>query len=91
MVDDAHNSVFAWARKAPGQPPVAVICNMTPTLHHNYRLRLPHDGTWREILNTDAQIYGGSGQGNLGSVNAAHGGAPVTLPPLATIMLEHAG
>jgi len=64
---------------------------MTPTLHHDYWLRLPHDGHWREVLNSDAQIYGGSGQGNLGSVNARHGGAHVTLPPLATIMLEYTG
>jgi 1,4-alpha-glucan branching enzyme len=91
VVDDAQNSVFAWLRKCPGQPPIAVIANMTPTLHRDYWLRLPHDGKWREVLNSDAQIYGGSGQGNLGSVEARHGGAHATLPPLATIMLEYAG
>jgi 1,4-alpha-glucan branching enzyme len=91
VVDDAQNSVFAWLRKCPGQPPIAVIANMTPTLHRDYWLRLPHDGKWREVLNSDAQIYGGSGQGNLGSVETRHGGAHATLPPLATIMLEYAG
>ena len=88
IVDDAQNSVFAWLRKAPGHAPVAVVCNMTPVLHEHYRLPLPLDGAWREILNSDAAIYGGSGKGNLGSVNARHGAADIVVPPLATIMLE---
>ena len=60
---------------------------MTPTVHHGYRLPLPHEGVWAEILNSDAPAYGGSGQGNLGQVRAHHGAAFVTLPPLATLML----
>ena len=88
IVDDADNSVFAWARRAPGEAPVAVVCNMTPTTHHHYRLPLPQDGVWHEILNTDAPAYGGSGQGNLGQVTAHNGAAHVTLPPLATLMLR---
>jgi len=64
---------------------------MTPALRTGYRLPLPHDGAWREVLNSDAQVYGGSGQGNLGLVMADRGAAHVTLPPLATIMLEYAG
>jgi 1,4-alpha-glucan branching enzyme len=91
VVDDAQNSVFAWLRKAPGAKPVAVISNMTPALRTGYRLALPHDGAWREVLNSDAEIYGGSGKGNLGQVTAEHGAAHVTLPPLATIMLEYEG
>lgn len=91
IVDDAANSVFAWLRKTPGANPVAVISNMTPALRTGYRLPLPHDGTWREVLNSDATAYGGSGQGNLGSVTAQGGAADVTLPPLATIMLEFEG
>jgi len=90
IVDDAQNSVFAWLRKAPGAKPVAVVSNMTPALRTGYRLPLPHDGAWHEVLNSDAEIYGGSGQGNLGSVTAERGAAFVTLPPLATIMLEYA-
>ncbi|HZF46307.1 MAG TPA: 1,4-alpha-glucan branching enzyme, partial [Sphingomonadaceae bacterium] len=89
--DDAGASVFAWLRKAPGAPPVAVISNMTPTLHDHYRLPLPHDGVWREVLNSDAEYYGGSGKGNRGMVTAEAGAAHVILPPLATIMLEYAG
>jgi 1,4-alpha-glucan branching enzyme len=91
VVDDAPASVFAWLRKAPGAPPVAVVSNMTPTLHSHYRLPLPRDGEWQEVLNSDAEIYGGSGQGNMGVVRAEGGAANVLLPPLATIMLEYAG
>jgi 1,4-alpha-glucan branching enzyme len=91
IVDDADNSVFAWLRKAPGASPVAVIANMTPATHDHYRLPLPHDGVWREVLNSDAAIYGGSGKGNLGRVTAKDGVAQVVLPPLATVMLEHEG
>ena len=91
VVDDAAASVFAWARKAPGERPVVIVCNMTPQVHDHYRLPLPHDGQWREVLNSDAQDYGGSGIGNLGHVEASGGAALVVLPPLATIMLEYAG
>jgi 1,4-alpha-glucan branching enzyme len=86
--DDKANSVFAWVRQAPGAAPVAVIANMTPVIRPNYRVPLPHNGRWREILNSDAIQYGGSGQGNLGSVEAREGACILTLPPLATIMLE---
>jgi 1,4-alpha-glucan branching enzyme len=91
--DDQDNSVFAWLRKAPGEKPIAVICNLTPTFHERYELSLPAAGRWREILNTDAEIYGGSGKGNGGRVEAHATGsgwarAGVTLPPLAVIMLE---
>jgi 1,4-alpha-glucan branching enzyme len=90
VVDDSENAVFAWLRKADGEPRVAVIANMTPTPHANYRMPLPRDGEWREVLNSDATCYGGSGMGNLGLVTARDGSATVTLPPLATIMLEAA-
>ncbi|MFT4182554.1 MAG: 1,4-alpha-glucan branching protein GlgB [Rhizobium sp.] len=92
VVDDFENSVFAWLRKAPGEKPIAVITNFTPVYRENYTLRLPAEGRWREILNTDADIYGGSGKGNGGRVQAVSAGgsihATITLPPLATIMLE---
>jgi 1,4-alpha-glucan branching enzyme len=91
IVDDAENSVFAWLRKAPGVNPVAVIANMTPTLRTDYEVPLPLAGKWNEILNSDSVHYGGTGKGNLGQVKAADGRATVTVPPLATIMLEYAG
>ena len=64
---------------------------MTPALRTGYRLPLPHDGAWREVLNSDAADYGGSGQGNMGVIEARDGAATVTLPPLATIMFEWEG
>lgn len=88
VVDDAAQSVFAWLRKAPGARPVAVICNLTPAVREGYRVPLPHDGRWAEILNSDAALYGGSGIGNMGGVEARDGGAVMTLPPLACVMLE---
>ncbi len=96
VVDDADQSVFAWLRLGgEGSAPVAVVSNLTPVPRHNYRIGLPQSGPWREILNTDAAQYGGSGMGNLGRVTAtdtpSHGfpaSAEVLLPPLATIYLR---
>ena len=91
VVDDSANSVFAWERHAPGQPPVAIISNMTPVPRYGYGLQLSRGGTWREIINSDAGVYGGSGIGNGGRITAGPDGhASVTLPPLSTLMLEAA-
>ncbi|KQM19401.1 1,4-alpha-glucan branching protein GlgB [Novosphingobium sp. Leaf2] len=90
VVDDQENCVFAWLRKSAGANPVAVIANMTPTMRSGYELRLPLDGKWNEILNSDSLHYGGTGKGNLGQIRATDGRATVTLPPLATVMLEYA-
>jgi 1,4-alpha-glucan branching enzyme len=89
IADDIDNSVFAWLRLAPGANPIAVVCNMTPVPRARYRVTAPYDGTWREVMNSDAAIYGGSGQGDLGSVAASGGAMTLMLPPLATIMLEY--
>jgi 1,4-alpha-glucan branching enzyme len=93
IADDHANSVFAWLRKAPGEKPIAVVTNFTPVYRENYAVPLPAEGRWREILNTDAEIYGGSGKGNGGAVEARRQAtgriaATITLPPLATLMLE---
>jgi 1,4-alpha-glucan branching enzyme len=90
VAEDRENAVFAWVRRAPGEAPVVVITNFTPQVLTGYRITLPASGTWCEILNTDAHVYGGSGVGNLGGVVAeGDGGAVITIPPLATIMFEH--
>ncbi|MGH6805525.1 MAG: alpha amylase C-terminal domain-containing protein, partial [Ensifer adhaerens] len=65
----------------------------TPVYRENYTIPLPVAGRWKEILNTDAEIYGGSGKGNGGAVQAQKDQtgattATITLPPLATLMLE---
>ena len=91
--DDSTNSVFAFLRSHDGRS-VLVICNMTPVPRHGYRIGVPHAGGWREVLNTDAADYGGSGMGNGGYVAtqnvSSHGWADsleLVLPPLATLML----
>ena len=73
---------------------MVVTCNFTPEPIHGYRLGLPRPGRWREVLNTDAVDYGGSGVGNCGAVEAAeepcHGrrwSAVLTLPPLGSLVL----
>jgi 1,4-alpha-glucan branching enzyme len=96
IADDRENSVYAWARHSGEDGAIlAVISNFTPVPRHDYVLPLPRAGVWREILNSDAPHYGGSGVGNLGQVTAAaegsHGkpaSARVSLPPLGTIYLE---
>ena len=91
IADDSANSVFAWVRRAPGAAPIVVIANLTPVARAPYVIRMPENGRWREILNSDAHEYWGSGLGNMGVVEAAGGKALITLPPLATIMLEFEG
>ena len=73
IVDDSKNSVFAWLRKAPDGHPIAVISNFTPVVRDFYEVPLPSAGRWREIINTDAAVYGGSGKGNGGWVEAVDG------------------
>ena len=98
-VDDAASSVFAWLRFGEdGARPVAVVANFTPVPREGYRIGLPAGGRWREILNTDAVIYGGSGCGNAGGIDANGGetgafpcSAAIRLPPLGTLWLVHEG
>nr|WP_245405630.1 1,4-alpha-glucan branching protein GlgB [Sphingobium sp. Sx8-8] len=89
LVDAAADSVFAWVRRAPGSAPILIVSHFTPLLRHGYRMRLPCAGRWREIMNSDALEYGGSGAGNMGIVTAdEEGWANVTIPPFGTLMLE---
>jgi 1,4-alpha-glucan branching enzyme len=92
--DDADNSVFAYERSAGGNPLVIVV-NMTPVPRHAYRVGAARAGKWREILNTDAGLYGGGNLGNGGCVTTeptpAHGreqSLPLLLPPLAALVLR---
>lgn len=97
--DDAERSLFSWVRMdGEGGPPVAIIVNMTPIPREAVRLGLPRTGPWREVLNTDATCYGGSGAGNMGGVVAErmpmHGfpaSASIMVPPLAAIWLVAEG
>ena len=97
---DPGRGVFAWLRTDPtGESrPVLVAVNATPTPQENYRLGVPRPGTWTELLNSDAPVYGGSGMGNLGGVEAApldshdhHQSIVITVPPLAVVAFTPEG
>ena len=95
VVEDRDQSVFAWLRfGAEDDPPALVVCNFTPVPRCDYRIGVPRRGLWREIVNTDAAVYGGSNTGNSGGVQGdgpAQHGQPasllLTLPPLSTLVL----
>jgi len=93
---DHEQSVLSFLRQAPGRgQPLAVILNLTPVVRSRYRVGLPRGGWWREVLNTDAAVYGGSNVGNLGGVTAADlpwhqqpHSAEFTLPPLGVLVFR---
>ncbi|HXG57516.1 MAG TPA: alpha amylase C-terminal domain-containing protein, partial [Thermoanaerobaculia bacterium] len=92
--NDTENSVVSLLRRSRSRPEeiVVVALNFTPLPRHNYRIGVPAGGYYREALNSDASIYGGSGQGNLGGCEAVpvplHGrrwSMTLTLPPLGAV------
>ncbi|PSL06132.1 1,4-alpha-glucan branching enzyme [Haloactinopolyspora alba] len=92
---DATGNVFSFLRFDDDGGVLACVANFSPVPHENYRLGLPSAGSWDEVLNTDADVYGGSGVGNLGRVTAGtdawHGrpaSATLRLPPLGTLWLR---
>ena len=96
--NDANNSVYAYERHADNGAPIVVIVNMTPVPRPAYRVGILRAGFWRELLNTDAALYGGSNLGNAGGVRsddiAAHGrdhSLELTLPPLSALILKYEG
>ena len=91
--NDYEDSVVTFVRWPDDGRPVLVACNFTPVVREGYRVGVPLAGAWREILNSDAAVYGGSGVGNLGRVEAEEvpwHGRPVSidlrLPPLGIMM-----
>ena len=94
--NDRENSVLSFLRQAAdGKNHSVVILNLTPVPRPNYRVGLPRGGQWREALNSDAEIYGGSNQGNYGGVtadnHACHSqqhSAQFNLPPLSVIVFQ---
>jgi 1,4-alpha-glucan branching enzyme len=93
--NDSEQSVLAFVRYTKDRKESAlVVLNATPVVRDQYRLGLPKAGRWKEVLNTDAQIYGGSGVGNLGSVEASPmpfrqfaASLTLRLPPLGGLIL----
>jgi 1,4-alpha-glucan branching enzyme len=90
----ADDNVVAFARAGLDDDVVVCAANLSPVPREGYRLGLPRSGPWREVLNTDAEVYGGGNVGNLGAVTPEpvpwHGqpvSAAITLPPLGVIWL----
>jgi 1,4-alpha-glucan branching enzyme len=98
VANDDQQSVYAFLRRARDGRLVLVACNFTPVPRQGYRLGVPAPGWWRERVNTDAGVYGGgdigNGGGRMTEAVPFHGEAQslaLTLPPLATLILEHHG
>jgi 1,4-alpha-glucan branching enzyme len=96
---DSQRSVVCFLRKGKRPGDLTLFaCNFTPVPRHNYRVGVPLDCHWREMLNSDAPLYGGSGQGNIGGVTAGplpiHGrpySLNLTLPPLGMVVFQPEG
>jgi 1,4-alpha-glucan branching enzyme len=93
---DSQRSVVSFLRRGrnPGDE-LLIVCNFTPVIRENYRVGVPREGFWKEILNSDAPLYGGSGQGNYGGLEATplpiHGQSfslNMTLPPLGVLVFR---
>lgn len=95
---DAEQSTLSWLRfGANPHEVVLVVCNFTPMPRHGLRVGTPRGGSWKELFNSDAREYGGSGQGNFGGVDATpfpwHNQShrmTITLPPLAAVAFKPA-
>jgi 1,4-alpha-glucan branching enzyme len=93
---NSEQSVLSFVRQSRDRRSrVLVVLNLTPVARMGYRVGLPSAGHWSEVLNSDAQIYGGSNMGNLGGVTAdeykVHGqpfSTEFTLPPLSVIAFK---
>ena len=93
---DATQSVIAFVRKAKDQnDQILCLCNFTPVPRHHYRIGVPTEGHYSELLNSDASVYGGSNVGNLGGLRTSaipsHGmphSLSLTLPPLSVLFLK---
>jgi 1,4-alpha-glucan branching enzyme len=94
---DSQQSTISFIRKSVhADQMILVVCNFTPVPRYNYRVGVPREGYWREIMNSDAKEYGGSDFGNLGGTNAeeipAHGrthSVNLIIPPLGSLFLKH--
>ena len=97
--NDEQQSTVSFLRKSPESGDlILAVCNFTPVPRLNYRVGVPRDGFWQEILNSDAVEHGGVGYGNFGGVDASplgfHGrpySLTLTLPPLGAVFLKSSG
>ncbi|MDI7261590.1 MAG: 1,4-alpha-glucan branching protein GlgB [Thermodesulfobacteriota bacterium] len=96
---DWEGSIISFLRKGKRtEDSLLVLCNSTPVPRYHYRIGVPRGGLWREMLNSDSNIYGGSGQGNFGGLEASpipsHGkphSLSLTVPPLGVLFLKNEG
>jgi 1,4-alpha-glucan branching enzyme len=93
--DNGASTISLLRKSESPEDTVLVVCNFTPVPRTGYRVGVPHGGYWRELLNSDATEYAGSGMGNLGGVEAeeipTHGrpfSLKLTLPPLAALFFK---
>jgi 1,4-alpha-glucan branching enzyme len=95
-INDIEKSIISFLRFDKSGNPLVVVCNFTPVPRYNYKVGVPVSGQWREMINSDAKDYGGSGQGNMGMVETApipfYGrfdhSLSLTLPPLAILIFK---
>ncbi|MFJ6694260.1 1,4-alpha-glucan branching enzyme [Streptomyces sp. NPDC091294] len=87
-VDAAEDNVFAFLRYSADGTPLLAVSNFSPVVRHGYALAVGDEAVaWQEVLNTDAEVYGGSGVTNPDPVKPEDGSIRITLPPLATVWL----
>jgi 1,4-alpha-glucan branching enzyme len=94
--NDIQRSVVSFLRRGRNpEDQVLFVCNFTPVVRQNYRVGVPREGFWKEVLNSDAPLYGGGGQGNFGGLEAValpiHGqpySLNMTLPPLGIVVYQ---
>jgi 1,4-alpha-glucan branching enzyme len=93
--DNLTSTISLLRKSETAKDTVLIVCNFTPITRIGYRVGVPEAGYWRELLNSDAMEYGGTGVGNLGGVHAeaepAHGrpySLKLTLPPLSALFLK---
>jgi 1,4-alpha-glucan branching enzyme len=91
---DSDQSILSFVRRA-GDRFLVVVVNFTPVPRHGYRIGVPHAGRYREVLNSDAGLYGGSNMGNGGELQAEAWpwmnrpcSLALNVPPLAAVILE---
>ncbi len=96
--EDSQHNTFSFVRFTPNGDTLACVVNFAAIPHEGYRIGLPRAGRWTEVINTDAELYGGSGVGNLGAVEAEHvpwhgfdASASLRVPPLGALWLRYEG
>jgi 1,4-alpha-glucan branching enzyme len=93
---DSDNSVYSYLRRgSDNSTPVVVVCNFTPIPREGYRIGVPEAGYYREVLNSDSEVYGGSNMGNAGGIHAEptpwqgfEWSIELTAPPLACVVFQ---